>query len=468
MSKEFIKFQTEKETLNFLKKYDIIPKTYSSLPTFWYKTNWDKTHVECEVLGYEKEYDGWSTLVIEHGTGPDFIHCDFFKEMQELVRNKGISLSEYTDTFTIIDLETTGINVRLAEIIEIAAVKYVNNKEVATFNEFVRPKKPIPQKVTELTGITDLHVYNADDISIVLKKFLDFIGDSILVGHNIGSFDLTLIYDYAKRLYGIDVSNNYIDTKYIAQNKYKDVLSNCKLSTVAEYFGIDTSDAHRALEDCRINAECYMRMFNQTLTAEESPSEIELSKINNITNDFDQLVYNILQETIALEELPPNSLYIYPNLSDAGKLNSQSICVNEPDFPFDSHNVNRIKKNASFLKYEHNKVLTLHIRDSYMKLLTLPSSATTKKTKADKGFTRVIFKSITNDLNSLEDLVRAIVKIGLDKYESESSFGCCSQFMKCSDAKKCIHENKLYSKGCQYRKNLDSGRIFYGKNRNID
>lgn len=466
MSKEYIKFQTEKETLDFLKKYDIIPKTYSSLPIFWYKTNWDKTHVECEVLGYEKEYDGWATLVIEHGTGPDFIHCDFFKEMQELVRNKGISLSEYTDTFTVIDLETTGVNVRLAEIIEIAAIKYVNNKEVAVFNEFVRPKKPIPKKVTELTGITDLHVCNADDISVVLNKFIDFIGDSILVGHNIGSFDLTLIYDYAKRLYGIDVSNNYIDTKYIAQSQYKDVLSNCKLSTVAEYFGIDTSGAHRALEDCRINAECYMSMFNQT-TSSEGP-KIELSKINNITNDFDQLVSNILQEMIFLEELPSNSLYISSNLTKQGEVKSQSICVNEPDYPPNSHNVNRIGKNDTFLKYEYNTTLTLHIRDNCLKSLTIPDFAIQKKTKADGLFTRIIFNSIEDNIDMLGNLVKTIVKIGLDYYESGSSFGCCSQFMKCSDAKKCVHENKLYSKGCQYRKNLDAGRIFYGKNRNID
>ncbi len=49
-----------------------------------------------------------------------------------------------------------------------------------------------------------------------------------------------------------------------------------------------------------------------------------------------------------------------------------------------------------------------------------------------------------------------------------SSFGCCSMFNECSDAKKCVHENKLYSKACMYRRHLDDGRIFYGKNRNID
>ena len=401
-----------------------------------------------------------------HGTGPDFIHCDFFKEMQEIERNKGISLCEYTDTFTVIDLETTGVNTRLAEIIEISAIKYINNKEIAVFDELVKPKNPIPEKITELTGSTDLHVYNADDISTVLKKFIDFIGDSILVGHNIGSFDLTLIYDYAKRLYGIDVSNNYIDTKYIAQSKYKNVLTNCKLSTIADYFGIDTTGAHRALTDCRINAKCYMQMFNQTIISDESKS-IE-TKINNITNDFDQLVYNILQETIVKEELPENSLYISSNLTKLGEVKSQSICVNEPDYPPNSHNVNRIGKNDTFLKYEYDKTLSLHIRDNYLKLLTIPNSALLKKTKADGLFTRIIFSSIEDNLDILGDLVRTIVKIGLDYYESGSSFGCCSQFIKCSDAKKCVHENKLYSKGCQYRKNLDAGRIFYGKNRNID
>lgn len=463
MSKKYIKFQTEKETLNFLKKYEIIPKTYSSLPTFWYKTNWDKTHTECQVLGYEKEYDGWATLVIDHGTGPVFIHCDFFKEMQEIERNKGNSLYEYTDTFTVIDLETTGINTRLAEIIEISAIKYVNNKEVAVFDELVKPKKPIPEKITELTGITDLHVYNADDISIVLKKFIDFIGDSILVGHNIGSFDLTLIYDYAKRLFGIDVSNDYIDTKNIAQKLYKEVLSNFKLATIALYFGIDTSGAHRALEDCRITSECYMRMFNQT--AAFASTEKELTKINNINNELDQKIYDILQEIIATEELPENSLYLSSNLTKKGEIKSQSICVNEPDYPPNSHNINRIAKNDSFLKYEFDKILTLHIRDSYMKSLTIPETATIKKTKADGLFTRVIIKDWSE---CIYDLIQNIVKIGLDRYESGSSFGCCSQFMRCSDEKKCVHENKLYSKGCQYRRNLDAGRIFYGKNRNID
>ena len=54
----------------------------------------------------------------------------------------------------------------------------------------------------------------------------------------------------------------------------------------------------------------------------------------------------------------------------------------------------------------------------------------------------------------------------LDNYSPEP-FGCCSKYMACSDAKKCLHDDKLRAKGCMYKANLDSGRIFYGKNRNI-
>ena len=56
----------------------------------------------------------------------------------------------------------------------------------------------------------------------------------------------------------------------------------------------------------------------------------------------------------------------------------------------------------------------------------------------------------------------------LKNYRSSASFSCCSRFTACSDALKCVHENKLYATGCTYRRNLENGRIFYGKNRNID
>lgn len=72
--------------------------------------------------------------------------------------------------------------------------------------------------------------------------------------------------------------------------------------------------------------------------------------------------------------------------------------------------------------------------------------------------------------NSLEDHIQLIFK-GVDKYVYDNyvaeAFGCCHRFIECSDAKACLHPDELHAKGCMYKTNLDEGRIFYGKNKNI-
>lgn len=88
------------------------------------------------------------------------------------------------------------------------------------------------------------------------------------------------------------------------------------------------------------------------------------------------------------------------------------------------------------------------------------------QTKTDKktGTVKVRFRTFSP---TLVDYIRKNTEYCLANYESKvESFGCCSKFEECSNAKKCIHENKLYSKACTYRSHLDNGRIFYGKNKN--
>ena len=70
---------------------------------------------------------------------------------------------------------------------------------------------------------------------------------------------------------------------------------------------------------------------------------------------------------------------------------------------------------------------------------------------------------------SMITYIKEVTEYTLNNYEPKaSSFSCCSRYLECSDAKRCILGNQLYSKACTYRKNLDSGKIFYGINRNID
>ena len=92
--------------------------------------------------------------------------------------------------YTVIDLETTGLNPKLDKIIEIGGVKVREGSVVEEFNTFVNPGRKLSERIIELTGITDEEVENAPYIEEILPEFLAFIGEDILLGHN-------LIFDYS-------------------------------------------------------------------------------------------------------------------------------------------------------------------------------------------------------------------------------------------------------------------------------
>lgn len=186
-------------------------------------------------------------------------------------------------------------------------------------------------------------------------------------------------------------------------------------------------------------------------------------------NIFYTKLQNILTEFIISEELPENSIYLYSNISkkgkNAGKEISKSLCIYEPEYPLKKTNMSKLGKNFVIMNIKQTKTfIELIIRNKQFDSLVLPSTASEKLNKSDTQFHHIIFSP---DDDSLYEYVRDNIKYCLSTYESSSNFACCSRFIECSDAKKCVHENKLYSKGCMYRINLDLGHIFYGKNKNI-
>ena len=119
------------------------------------------------------------------------------------------------DSFVVVDLETTGFSSTNDKIIEIGAVKVKNGVVIEQFSQFVNPKITIPYKITELTGITDDMVKDAEGINIVINKFKDFVSDAILVAHN-ASFDVSFI----KKSYndmGYALNNAVLDTIPLAK-----------------------------------------------------------------------------------------------------------------------------------------------------------------------------------------------------------------------------------------------------------
>lgn len=175
------------------------------------------------------------------------------------LRNKGKRLNSYIEDYVVFDLETTGINQEKDAIIEISAVKVEKHKVVGEFSTLVNPGRHIPAGATAVNGITDDMVKDAPGIETAIKDFMEFIGNNVLVGHNIHTFDTNFIYDAALKFLGQEVRNDYIDTLYLARRCLPE-LSHHKLTDVAAHFGLQTEGAHRALFDCMMNQGCYEEM----------------------------------------------------------------------------------------------------------------------------------------------------------------------------------------------------------------
>lgn len=171
---------------------------------------------------------------------------------------KGKSLNDLVDDYVLVDIETTGLSPQRDEIIEIGAIKVKDNKIVDTYSSLINIGKKIPYFITELTGITTEMITNeGKDKEEVLREFVDFAGDNIIVGHNV-NFDINFIYDKCEKYLNTYLSNDFIDTMKIAKKLVS--TPNYKLGTLADYFNVDYNGAHRGLKDVEITYEVYNKL----------------------------------------------------------------------------------------------------------------------------------------------------------------------------------------------------------------
>lgn len=161
-------------------------------------------------------------------------------------------------TYCVLDLETTGFSAVTEKITEVGIMKVQNGEVIDEFSCFVNPEKHIPQRVTEVTNITDDMVKDAETIEQVFPKILDFIKDSVLVAHN-APFDMGFLKQNAKLL-GHEFDYTYIDTLSLAKDLFPDY-KKYKLGKIAENLGIKVEVAHRALDD----VDTTVKVFNVML-----------------------------------------------------------------------------------------------------------------------------------------------------------------------------------------------------------
>lgn len=284
---------------------------------------------------------------------------------------KGRNLLDFPDSYTVIDVETTGLDPRRDSLIEVAALKIRDNEIASSYSSLINPGFPISSFTSEFTGITSEQLTSASKPPDVLRELYDFIGDDVLVGHNV-NFDINFLYDNFEKYLGEVCSNNFIDTLRLSKKYYKN-LQSYKLDSLAKDLGIKVTTHHRSLADCETAFQlyCKLEVVSQNLT--DSESELLESLSFDHTNPF-------YMKRIAVKGIPQQYSYTFmkavsekcnAELSDTFYRNCDYII-------FSRYTYQRYKKgeySEKFIKADRLKnagTLAVLSEEEWCKMLNLP------------------------------------------------------------------------------------------------
>ena len=185
-----------------------------------------------------------------------------------------------SQTFVVFDLETTGFSNKNDKITEIGAVKIENFKVVDRFSQLINPQKDISYKVQELTGITNDLIKDKPTIEEVLPKFIEFIGDSVMVAHN-ADFDMGFMQQKCREQ-NIEFKNTSIDTLTLARTLLPH-MKRFRLNLIAKELGVPLLNHHRAVDDAEATAHIFIKFMEMII----KKGAQKLSDVNEILGDVD-------------------------------------------------------------------------------------------------------------------------------------------------------------------------------------
>ena len=257
------------------------------------------------------------------------------EENKKTIRNKGKSLSEFPENYSILDLETTGLDPKYDEIIEIGIIKVRNNEVVDTYQTLVQPNTTyiddddddneiyVDDFIEELTGITNEMLEDAPKIEEVIENAINFISDDIIVGHNV-NFDINFLYDVIKRYNDTDLSNDFLDLMKMAKRAIKEI-NHHKLVDIATFFDYEY-EPHRALEDCKATYDLLNHLKEYI---EERQLDVSDAAMRSYSSKLD--LRTLKSETL---EVDTENYFYNKNICFTGKLehfvrkDAAQICVN--------------------------------------------------------------------------------------------------------------------------------------------
>lgn len=177
--------------------------------------------------------------------------------------------------YVVFDVETTGLSSVYDTIIEIAGIKMKNGEVIDKFERFANPHRPLPEKIIEITQITDDMLVDAPEVDDVLKEFHEWVGDSVLVAHN-APFDIGFLNEGYKKIDIDKVSNPVIDTLELARFLFPQ-LGNHRLNTLCKHLNVELVQHHRAIYDAEATGYLFWKLIEQL-------EEENISNINELNN----------------------------------------------------------------------------------------------------------------------------------------------------------------------------------------
>lgn len=279
---------------------------------------------------------------------------------------KGKSLLSLPNDYVIIDIETTGLDPKYDHIIEISAIKVMNNKMTNKFTSLIKNER-IPEFITELTGISTEMTKDAPPLKNVLNDFYTFINDSILLGHNV-NFDINFLYDKLKEI-NLTLKNDFVDTLRLSRIINKE-LKHHRMTDLLKYYNINNSNQHRALNDCEYTHTIYNNIKNKIindygniellLSESKQVKSWRASDIVATNNDYNEDNYFYGKEVVftgALEKMTrKEAMQIIVNLGG----NNRDTVTNNTNYLILGNNdynpILRGKKSSKLIKAEKLKL----------------------------------------------------------------------------------------------------------------
>lgn len=330
--------------------------------------------------------------------------CEFYMVNDRLpfaLNPKDIKLNDAS--YVVFDLETTGLSTRYDRITEFGAIKFEHGSIVKTIDLLINPEMPIPLKIQEKTKITNQMVKNAPKFDEAIDKILEFIGDSILVSHNI-TFDFGHLNESLTRMGREKLTNSCIDTLSLSRYMFPEATLH-NLGALSHNLGIasyNEEEAHRADFDARILNEVWLAMLSRLTEKNENLLHSDLAKLQP-SNAMYKHMRPAHVTAIAKNEAGVKSLFELVSLSHINYL------ADVPKIP--KSELTRLRENLLIgSSCQNNDVFDMARTRSRNDLLEAIKWYDYIEVQPPENYINLVHREAVNDLDQIKTFIKDIVE----------------------------------------------------------